>query len=125
MPLFVLTFLAAIASIYNTLPSNVSRAYVTWAMNHPVGARSACQSDWDGIDPTLNEYYAFEAVCNIVNSPSLTPTEQAIIIGDLPNDCYPPLPGGACGGGAGTPGARTPLKQSNKSLHISRRNGSN
>ena len=90
MPILVLTFLAAIASAFGTLPSNIARAEVTYAILHPVGDPRNCQSSWDGIEPSISEYDVFLASCTLINNPALTTAQQQTLIGDLPNDCYPP-----------------------------------
>ena len=55
MPILVLTFLAAITSAFGTLPSNIARAEVTYAILHPVGDPRNCQSSWDRIQPSISE----------------------------------------------------------------------
>jgi hypothetical protein len=90
MPILVLTFLAAITSAFGTLPSNIARAEVTYALLHPVGDPSNCQSSWDGIEPSISEYDVFLASCTLINDPALTTAQQQTLISDLPRDCYPP-----------------------------------
>lgn len=95
MSILVLSFLAAIVSNFNTLPSNGARGYVTYALRHIKAPMSSCQATWDGITPTLEEYDVFLASCTQLNSPALTSADVQTLLADLPNDCYPPSP--SCG----------------------------
>ena len=97
MTITVLTFLAAIVSSFNTLPNNNTRALDVWALRHIHAPMSACQADWDGFAPTIQEYDVFLASCTQLNSPVLTSGDVKTILNDLPLDCYPPGPSGCPG----------------------------
>ena len=101
MPILILTFLAAVTSAFNTLPSNTARGEVTYALLHPVGDPKNCQAQWDGIDPTVSEWDVYVSSCALIYSPALSPSQQQTILGDLPNNCYPPTIPPTCGEGVG------------------------
>lgn len=101
MTIKVLTFLAAIVSNFNTLPSDTARAYATWALRHPLGSITLCTADWGGITPDMQLFQVYKASCDQLNSPVLTPADVSTILAALPIDCYPPTPTGCSSPGGG------------------------
>jgi hypothetical protein len=102
MLVYVLSILAAITASMMSLPGGTPRAYVTWALRHQI---QPCRSDWHGITPTREEYAVYMSACSLLQSPSLSPSDQQTILSDLPIDCYPPSPSGC--GKAATPDSRS------------------